>query len=194
MKSLLISGATELKNDGNIDLSNSGQTHNLNMDIDIDILSENEYYEDLLEENNCIDDQYEEQCKFKYECAHECDYRYNYQEIDLGAADCLSDDDLWQNLWISESIKSEDIMDHFWEGEYLYLCQDSGGGFYTEYICNLNRDNQDIFKFKYICTKEGVDYRLCNEEICDSCELFGGTREISKAYLLYQKFAQPIEV
>lgn len=80
MEKLKISDAPELKNGGNIDPANPGQSHNLNIDIniDIDILRENEYYEDLLEENNCMDDQYEEQCKFEYECAHECDYRYNY--------------------------------------------------------------------------------------------------------------------
>jgi hypothetical protein len=167
---------------------------NINLKLDVDLLSKNDFPEDLLMESNCSDIQDEEICNFEYEYDFDCESRIYNDEIDLSAADCLSDDDFGQNLWIVGDLETDDIMDYFWEGENLCLCQTPDGGFYLEYIFNLNEEgHQDKYKFKYLCTEDGFSYRLCNKESCDLCEFFGGRRVINNDYILYQKYVEPIE-
>jgi hypothetical protein len=67
MKKLKISDATELKNGGKMDFLQLRPGININLNIDIDLPCENDFYEDLLEKSNGIDTMYEEQCKFEYE-------------------------------------------------------------------------------------------------------------------------------
>ena len=76
MKSLMISGATELKNGKNMDQvqhPENGTNLDLDIDIDIDLQNENDFFEDLY----YADDQYEEQCKIDYECEWEAECQYN---------------------------------------------------------------------------------------------------------------------
>lgn len=102
--------------------------------------------------------------------------------------DCLSDDDLYQNLWITSGVQLENIMDYFWESEILWLCQDENGSFYIDY--SFDFEIKDRFGFKYQCYKDDNRFKYCNNEDCSLCRFYGNLKIPNSDYLLYQKHSQ----
>ena len=72
-------------------------------------------------------------------------YQY-YDEIDLGDVECLSDDDLCQNSFVSNLNLSNDIMDIFWEAEITDLCIAGNTWFtqYRDYFSEHEYDNYSV--------------------------------------------------
>ena len=116
----------------------------------------------------------------------------HYDEIDLGDAECLSDDDLCQNSCVFNLNLSNDIMDIFWEAEITDLCFANNTWFtqYRDYFSEIEYDNYS----KYMCYKGDSGFNYCNEDSCDGCKHFGRKKVLNPQYVLWQKYVQPIEL
>ena len=115
------------------------------------------------------------------------DYEYSDYYL-INDIDCLSDDDLSQNLWIINGIRYDNIIDSFWEAEILWLCQGECDNFFYDYVFDFEIKNR--YDFKYLCTKDDKGYKYCNNEDCSLCEFYGYMKIPNKDYFLYQKHSQ----
>jgi hypothetical protein len=108
MKSFNNSDAVELNNVVKKEQTpnNSGNTR-LNY-IDVDFLCEGELVEDSIDEADYLLLQYE----------NYYDNQNYYDKINLSEIDCLSNNDLYQNMSLSTPSKYASIMDAFWYGEF----------------------------------------------------------------------------
>ena len=118
-------------------------------------------------------------------------YQY-YDEIDLGDADCLSDDDLCQNSCVFNLNLSNDIMDIFWEAEITDLCIE-GNIWYTEYRDYFSEHEYDNYS-QHLCYKGDSGFNYCNKDSCEGCKHFGNKKVLNEQYVLWQKYVQPIEL
>ena len=121
----------------------------------------------------------------------EIKYQHYYQ-IDLGEMDCISEDDILQELVIVGKVVSDDIMDCFWEAEIADLCI-AGNTWYTElrdYFSEIEYNNYS----KYMCNKVDSGFYYCNKDSCEGCRYFGSKQVLNEQYVLWQKYVQPIEL
>jgi hypothetical protein len=114
-----------------------------------------------------------------------------YNEIDLGEMECLSDDDILQELGIVGKVVSDNIMDYFWEAEITELCI-AGNFWYAEYIDYFSEHEYDHYS-KYRCIQGDSGFRFCNKESCEGCSRTVKEKVLNEQYLLWQKYVQPIE-
>jgi len=115
-----------------------------------------------------------------------------YNQIDLGDAECLSDDDLCQNSCVFNLNLSNDIMDCFWEAEITELCK-AGNTWYTEYRDYFSEHGYDNYS-KYLCYKGDSGFNYCNKDSCEGCKHIGSKKVLNEQYVLWQKYVQPIEL
>ena len=116
----------------------------------------------------------------------------HYDEIDLGDAECLSDDDLCQNSCVFNLNLSNDIMDIFWEAEITDLCF-ANNTWYTELRDYLSEQEYDNYS-KYKCYQDDSGFNYCKKECCEGCTKSRTEKVINPQYILWLKYVQPIEL
>ena len=118
-------------------------------------------------------------------------YQHCYQ-IDLGEVECISEDDIIQELGIVGKVVSDDIMNCYWEAEITDLCIE-GNFWYTEYRDYFSEHGYDNYS-KYLCYKGDSGFNYCNEDSCEGCRHIGRKKVLNQQYVLWQKYVQPIEL
>jgi hypothetical protein len=113
----------------------------------------------------------------------------HYHQIDLGDMECISADDILQDLGIVKNLESDNIMDYFWEAEITELCFASNT-WYTEYRDYFSEHEYDNYS-KYMCYKSDSGFNYCNKDSCEGCS-HGYTKKIlNPQYILWEKYVQP---
>jgi len=77
------------------------------------------------------------------------DYQFEIDEMDLGEMESLSDSDLCENLWFADALKSDNIMDFFWNAELKTVPKPSYYNIhisYDDYDSFIQRINKPIEK------------------------------------------------
>jgi hypothetical protein len=115
-----------------------------------------------------------------------------YNQIDLGDVEYLSEDDILQELRIVGKVISDEIMDCFWEAEITDLCKE-GNFWYTKYRDYFSEHGYDNYS-KYLCFKGDSGFNFCKEDSCKGCKHIGSKKVLNEQYVLWQKYVQPIEL
>ena len=118
-------------------------------------------------------------------------YQHCYQ-IDLGEVECISEDDIMQELGIVGKVVSDDIMDCYWEAEITDLCI-SGNFWYTEYRDYFSEHEYNNYS-KYLCYKGDSGFNYCNKNSCEGCRHIGSKNVLNEQCVLWQKYVQPLEL
>lgn len=118
-------------------------------------------------------------------------FQHNFNILDLGDAECLSDDDILQEIRIVGKVVSDEIMDCFWEAEITDLCIE-GNFWYTEYRDYFSEHGYDNYS-KYLCYKGDSGFNYCNKNSCKGCRHNGSKKVLNERYLLRQKYVQPLK-
>jgi hypothetical protein len=112
--------------------------------------------------------------------------------IDFEDMECISEDDILQDLWLVGKIESDNIMDCFWEAEMTDLCGDDST-FYTEYRDYFSEHEYDNYS-KYLCYQTESNFYYCKKEDCEGCKHFSKGKEVNYEYSMWEKYVQPLEL
>ena len=142
----------------------------------------------------CLDENLRSYTEYEYYINQFIDIDpHNADGIDLGDADCLPEDIIYEINWFADGMRFDSLYD-FWAGEEVRQHQHpDNGGLYIECRCDLSNKNIDMYRCKYMCWSDMFTFRYCNREDCGLCKYHGNAKFVNKEYLLYQKFVQPIE-
>jgi len=117
---------------------------------------------------------------------------YYYEVLDFGDLECISGDDILQDIWLVGKIESDNIMDYFWEAEITDLCGEDNA-FYTEFRDYFSEHEYDNYS-KYLCWQTEFNFYYCKKEDCEGCKHFRKGKSVNPEYRMWEKYVQPLEL
>jgi hypothetical protein len=114
-------------------------------------------------------------------------------KIDIGDFDCLTEDDLYKDIWMVAGMDFPNHIDYFWEAGITDLCQTKRGDFFTMSRDSLSEPEHDNYS-KYLCyVNDSGGFIYCNKESCEGCTNSCTKKIFNEQYFLWKKYVQPIE-